>query len=107
MVSCELLLLTNMEAHSISLAVGNILEDFISQVKYCSQAITVKYFAVKRPYGSKVVISGKDKKTNKTIFYFLVKIRSTGELECLKHMINGIQLSLSKYYKSPTQIDSD
>ena len=96
-----------MEAHSISLSVGNILEDFISDVKYCSQAINVKYFAVKRPYGSKVVISGKDRNTDKTIFYFLVKVRSSGELECLKHIINGIQLCLGDYYKLPTQTDSD
>ena len=96
-----------MEAHSISLAVGNILEDFISDVKYCSQGITVKYFAVKRPYGSKVLISGKNRNTNKTIFYFLVKVRSSGELECLKHIINGIQLCLGNYYKLPTQTDSD
>ena len=74
-----------MEAHSISPAVGNILEDFISDVNYCSQTITVKYFAEKRPYGSKVVISGKNRNTNKTIFYFLVKVRSSSELECLKH----------------------
>ena len=93
-----------MEAHRICLAVGNIL-DFISEVKYCSQAITVKYFAMKRPYGSKVVISGKNKTTNKTIFYFLVKMRSTSELECLKHIINSIQSSLGNYYKLPTQSD--
>ena len=73
-----------MEAHSISLAIGNILEDFISDLNYCSQTITVKYFAVKRAYGSKVVISGKNRNTNKTIFYFLVKVRSISEVECLK-----------------------
>ena len=63
-----------MEPHGISLAAGHILEDFISELKYCHQTIAVNYHAVKRPYGAKIVICAKNRNTNKTIFYFLVKI---------------------------------
>ena len=100
------LIFSFMEPHDISLAVGNILQDFISELKYCYQTIAVNFHAFKRPYGSKIVICTKNRK-NKTIFYFLVKIQSGQELECLKHIINGIQSSLDYYYTISSQIGSD
>ena len=101
------LIFSIMEPHGICVAVGNILQDFISELKYCYQAIAVNYHAVKRPYGTKIIICAKNRKTNKTIFYFLVKIRSGQELECLKHMINGIQSALDCYYTVSSESDSD
>ena len=96
-----------MEAHGISLAVGNILQDFISEVKYCYQTIVVNFHAIKRPYGSKIAICAKNRRTNKTIFYILVKIWSGQELQCLKHIINRIQSSLDYYYTISSETDSD
>ena len=96
-----------MEAHSISVTVGNIVQDFISDLKYCHQTITVNYSAKKRPYGSKVVISAKNNITGKSILYSLVKIRSLEELHCLRNIITGIQSALDHYYSISCETNSD
>ena len=94
-----------MEQRSVFVAVGNICSDFTTNLNYISQIVTVRFSVKKRIYGCKVILVAKDKRTDKTIFYSLVKIRSVGEADTLPSLLNGFENYLHKYYNIPDSSD--
>ena len=96
-----------MEPRSVFIAVGNICSDFTTNLKYTSQVVTVGFSAKKRSYGCKLIVFAKDRRTDKTIFYTIVKIRSVGEADTLPSLLNGFENYLHKYYNIPDSSSSD
>ena len=94
-----------MDQRSVFVAVGNICSDFTTNLKYISQSVTVGFSIKKRIYGCKLIVVAKDKRTDKTIFYSLVKIRSVGEADTLPSLLNGIENYLHNYYNLPHSSD--
>ena len=87
-----------MEQRSVFVAVGNICSNFTSNLKYISQVVRLGYIAKKRAYGCKLIVFAKDRTTDKTIFYTLVKIRSVHEADNLSSFLDGIENYPHSYY---------
>ena len=85
-----------MEQRSVFVAVGNICSNFTSNLKYISQI--VRYSAKQQPYDCKLVLIAKDRTTDKTIFYTLVKIPSVHEADKLPSLLQGLENYLHNYY---------
>ena len=90
-----------MEQRSVFVAIGNICSDFTSNLKYISQIVKLGFIAKNRSYGCKVIFFTKDRRTDKTIFYTLVKIRSVQEADTLPLILDGFENYLHKYYNFP------
>ena len=87
--------------------VGNICEEFTNDLKYISNGIILGYHAKKRTYGCKLIICAKDRITDKTIVYSLIKIRSIADVDILPSFLGGISEFLHKYYNKPACTDTD
>ena len=98
---------TVMPKRSVFVAVGNICEEFTNDLKHISNGIILGYHAKKRTYGCKLIICAKDRKTDKTIVYTLIKIRSIADMEILTSFLNGMSEFLHNYYNKPTCTDTD
>ena len=96
-----------METRSVFIAVGNICNEFSNDLKYISNGIILSYYIKKRIYGSKVTICAKNRVTDKTILYTLVKIRSVREIDILQSLLGGISEFLHQYYNKPSSDNSD
>ena len=96
-----------MEQRSVFVAVGNICSDFTSNLKYISQIVRLGYLIKKRVYGCKVIVFAKDIRTDKTIFYTLVKICSIHEADNLSTLLHGMETYLNTYYNLPDTNSSD
>ena len=96
-----------METRSVFVAVGNICDEFSNDLKYLSNGIILHYYIKKRIYGCKVTICAKNRVTDKTILYTLVKIRSVGEIDILRSLFGRISEFLHQYYNKPSSDDSD
>ena len=96
-----------METHSVFVAVGNICEEITNDLKYLSNRIILCYHIKKRIYGCKVTICAKNRVTDKTILYTLIKICSVGEIDILRSLFGGISEFLHQYYNQPLSDNSD
>ena len=96
-----------MPQRSVFVAVGNICEDFTNDLKHVSNGIILCYYAKKRSYGCKVIICAKDRITDKTILYSIIKIRSITDMNILGFFLNGISEFLHKYYNKSASSDTD
>ena len=96
-----------MEQRSVFIAVGNIFSDFTSNLKYISEIVRLGYSAKKRTYGCKLVLFAKDRITDKTIFYTLVKICSIQEADKLPSILEGMENYLHSYYNLQDSDSSD
>ena len=96
-----------MGRRSVFIAVGNLCENFTSNLKHLSHYVVVKYIVKKRCYGCKITIIAKNRKNDRTIFYCLVKIRSTEEIDLLNSVLSGMDDYLEKYSKIPFETDSE
>ena len=96
-----------METHSVFVAVGNICNEFSNDLKYISNGIILSYYIKKRIYGCKVTICAKNRVTDKTILYTLVKICSVGEIDILQSLFGRISEFLHQYYSKPSSDNSD
>ena len=98
---------TVMPKRSVFVAVGYICEQFTNDLKHSLNGIILGYHAKKTTYGCKLIICAKDRKTDKTIVYSLIKIRSIANMEILTSFLNGMSEFLHKYYNKPTCTDTD
>ena len=96
-----------MEQRSVFVAVGNICSNFTSNLKYISQIVRLRYSAKKRPHGCKLVLIAKDRTTDKTIIYTLVKIHSVHEADKLPGLLQGMENYLHNYYNFQDSDSSD
>ena len=96
-----------MPKHSVFVAIGNICEEFTNDLKHVSNGIILGYHAKKRTYGCKLIIFAKDRITDKSIVYSLIKICSIADMEILGYFLNGMSEFLHKYYYKPSSCDSD
>ena len=96
-----------METRSVFVTVGNICDEFSNDLKYLSNGIILRYHIKKRIYGCKVTICAKNRVTDKTILYTLIKIRSVGEIDILRSLFGGISEFLHQYYNKPSSDNSD
>ena len=85
-----------MEQRSVFVAIGNICSDFTSNWKYISQIVKLGLIAKKLSYGCKVIFFAKDRRTDKTIFYTLVRIHSVQEADTLPLILDGSENYLHK-----------
>ena len=90
-----------MEQRSVIVTVGKICIDLASNLNYMSQIVSLQLIAKKCTYGCKLVIFAEDKRTDKTIFYTLVKIHSVKEADTLPALMGGFEEYLHKYYNIP------
>ena len=86
-----------MDNRVIFSTVGNELEDFAQSLKYLHMNIRVKFYAKMHPYGCKIVIDAKDKRTEKTFFNCLLKIRLVKEFDALKVLLQGMKTSIETF----------
>ena len=96
-----------MAQSSTFVAVGNLCENFTSELKHLSHRVVVRYHVKKRCYGSKVVIIAKNRETDRTILYSLVKIRSPKEIDLLKFVLSGMDQYIVNYSTIPSGSDSN
>ena len=96
-----------MEQRSVFVAVGNICSDFTSNLKYISQIVKLGFITKKQSYRCKVILFAKDRRTDKTIFYTLVKIRSVQEADTLPLILDCFENYLHKYYNFPDSCCSE
>ena len=96
-----------MPRHSVFVAVGNICEDFTNDLKYVSNGIILCYYVKKRSYGCKVIICAKDRITDKTIVYSIIKIRSIADMDIFGVFLSGMSQFLHKYYNKSASSDTD
>ena len=94
-----------METRSVFVTVGNICDEFSNDLKYLSNIL--RYHIKKRIYGCKVTICAKNRVTDKTILYTLIKIHSVGEIDILRSLFGGISEFLHQYYNKPSSDNSD
>ena len=92
---------------SVFVAISNICEEFTNDLKYVSNEVILGYHAKKRTHGCKLVIFAKDRITDKSIFYTLIKIRSIADMDILGSFLNGMSEFLHKYYNKPSSSDSN
>ena len=92
---------------SIYVSVGNILEDFTSDQKYCNHLVSVNFNAKQKCYGCKLEILAVNCKTDKIIFHSLIKIRSRDELPTLKLLLQGMDKAIEMYSKIAIPDDSE
>ena len=105
-ISMHLITITN-GAKIVFVAVGNICSDFTSNLKYISQIVKLGFITKKRSYRCKVILFAKDRRTDKTIFYTLVKIRSVQEADTLPLILDCFENYLHKYYNFPDSCCSE
>ena len=94
-----------MAARSIFFSVGSELEEFTDGLKYLDHKIRVLFHAKLKSYGCKLVVLAKDKKTEKTFFYSLVKIRLKDDISPLKVLLEGMKASVEKFCEKTQQED--
>ena len=96
-----------MPRRSVFVTVGNICEDFANDLKCVSNGIILRYYAKKRSYGCKVIICAKDRITDKTIVYSLIKLRSIADIDILDVFLSGMSEFLHRYYNKSASSDTD
>ena len=96
-----------MPRRSVFVAAGNICEDFANDLKYISSGIILRYYAKKRSYGCKVIICAKDRITDKTIVYSLIKLRSIADIDILDVFLSGMSQFLHRHYNKSSSSDTD
>ena len=94
---------------SVFVAVGNLCDNFTTNLKYLSHHVLVKFFVKKRTYSCKVTILAKNRDKDETIFYSLIKIRSQPEIALLNSLLSGMEEYLHKYIEiqSGSECDSN
>ena len=92
---------------SVFVTVGNICEDFTNDLKHVYNGIILRYYAKKRDYGCNVIICAKDRITDKTIVYSIIKIHSISDMEILGVFLNRMSEFLHKYYNKNASLDTD
>ena len=95
------------DQRSIFIAVGDLCENFITNLKYLSHHVIVKYIVKKKGYSCKIILVAKKRDKDKTIFYSLIKIRSHPEITLLNSVLNGMEEYIHKYVQIPSGSESD